>query len=343
MKHHALLMLLPWIALAGCSSPLPRHAEFTSGYPTYDCPQALEGQVTLQAEVRPIELQTASLQQVAIATRGSLGRRLLVSVTPAGLRPQDRIVWSSLSVATFGGTLLGWERFELADPGQRSAQTTTVVVSPGQLKITRIARADKGRADLAGQQSIDLLIMPGGVAVDDTVVRFSALWADDGTPSSSDRVSPQLIPVRHPPGLDVVEATLELSFVVRVGATGDEWVCASHARVILVDRDSLRQPLWDLGLASANATRKERLALFDPTLGAVRMVFDSPAGAHSFASWLRATAATQVGSHPLSVFEQAGPWAARPFGPVGADVMRTLRPLTTADIAAIKVGPAGEP
>lgn len=340
MKYRVLSLLLPWLLIAGCGTP-PQRAEFTSGYPTYNCPENLEGQVTLQAEVRPVGLETASLQQVSIATTGSVARRLLVSVTPVGLRPQDRIVWSTLSVTTFGGTLLGWDHFEpSAGIDRQREELSTVVVSPGQMKITRIAQ---GRANLAGSQSVDLLVMPGGVVVDDTMVRFAALWADSGVPLASDRVTPQLLPLRHPPGLDVVEATLELSFVVRLGQTGDEWVCGSQARVTLVDRESLRQPLWDLGLASTNTGRKERLALFDPALGAVRLVFDSPAGAHSFANWMRATGATQVGTYPLSVFEQTDPWSARPFGPVGEQLMPTLRPVTTTDIGKIAVGPAGEP
>jgi hypothetical protein len=175
------------------------------------------------------------------------------------------------------------------------------------------------------------------------MVRFSALWTESGKPLTVDRVSPQLIPLRHPPGLDVVEATLELSFVVRLEETGDEWVCGSEARVTLVDRDSLRQPLWDLGLASVNAARRERLALFDPALGAVRLVFDDPASAHSFANWMRATGATQVGSYSLSVFQQAGQWTTRPFSPIGEDALPTLRPVTTADLGKLSVGPAGEP
>jgi len=326
-------------ALAGCGTP-PQRAEFVSGYPTHNCPDQLAGQVTLRAEVRPIELRTASLQHTSIPTSGSLGRRLLVVVTPGGLRPQDRIVWSTLNVTTFGGTLLGWERFETSAANGNDDDIATVALSPGQVKVTRIA---KDRADLAGSHVIDLLVMPGGVTVDDTVVRFPALWDDQGQPLLSDRVSPQLLPVRHPPGLDVVEAALELTFVVRLGDTGDEWVCDSQTRVTLVDRDSLRQPLYDLGVASANATRKERVALLDPTLGAVRLVFDNPASANSFANWMRATGSTRVGSYPLTVFEQSGPWAPRPFGPITAEAMRTLRPVTAKDIGGIKVGPAGEP
>ena len=339
MKHRLLILMLPLIGLAGCGTP-PQRAQFTSGYPTYNCPESLEGQVTLQAEVRPIQLEAASLKQTSIATVGSIGRRLLVSVTPSGLRPQDRIVWSALSIGTFGGTLLGWDRYEILGRDDRAEETSSVAASPGQLKITRIA---KGGADLAGAQSIDLLVMPGGVAVDDTVVNFSGLWSESGQPLPIDRVSLQLIPLRHPPGLDVVEATLELSYVVQLGDSADEWVCASQARVTLVDHDSLRQPLWDLGLASANAARKQRVALFDPAVGAVRLVFDNPASAHSFANWMRATGATRVGSYSLSVFDQAGPWSVRPFGPIGEDMMPTLRPVTTADLAKIKVGPAGDP
>lgn len=339
MKLCALILMLPLMWLAGCGTP-PQRAQFTSGYPTYNCPESLENQVSLQTEVRPIQLEAGSLKETSIATIGSIGRRLLVSVTPSGLRPKDRIVWSTLSIGTFGGTLLGWTNYELGQRNDGAEETSSVVASPGQLKITRVA---KGRADLAGAQSIDLLIMPGGVVVDDTIVSFSGLWTESGRPSPIDSVSLQLVPIRHPPGLDVVKATLELNYVVQLGDTEDEWVCASQARVTLVDHDSLRQPLWDLGLASANAVRKERIALFDPALGAVRLVFDNPASAHSFVSWMRATGATRVGTYSLSLFDQAGPWSVRPFGPVGEDLMPTLRSVTTADIAKIKVGPAGDP
>lgn len=338
MKHPLPMLLLTSLALSGCGTP-PQRAEFVSGYPTYNCPDRLEGQVTLQAEIRPLEL-AMSLPQPPITTRGRVAKRLFVSVTPAGLRPEDRIIWSTLRVATLGGTLVGWDHFEQLGAKRPTQETSTIVASPGQLKITRIAR---GRDHLAGTASIDLHIMPGGVAVDDTVVHFAALWTDRGTPLATDHVSPRFIPLRHPPGLDVVEATLELSFVVRQAETGDEWVCSSETRVTLVDRESLALPLWDLGLASENAVRKERVALFDPTLGAVRLVFDDPTQAHSFVSWMRATGASQVGTYALSIVEQPVPRATRPFGPVSEDVMPTLRPVTSADLGGIKVGPAGEP
>lgn len=154
---------------------------------------------------------------------------------------------------------------------------------------------------------------------------------------------PQFVPLCHPPAFDVVEATLELTFIVRVAETADEWVCTSDARVTLVDRESLRQPIWDLGIVSANAVRTDRLALFDPTLGAVRLVFDNPANAHSFASWMRATGATRIGDYSLSIVQQPTPWRARPFGPVTEEAMQTLRPVTASELDVITLGPAGEP
>lgn len=327
------------IALTGCANP-PHRAEFSGGYPAYDCPDHLAGQVTLRAEVRPAELRAASFHDTAIATSGSVGKRLLVAVTPSGLRPKDRVIWSTLNVATYGGTLLGWDKLDTGAESTARDQLATVGLSPGQLKITRIA---KGRTDLTGHYSVDLLVMPGGVAVDDAIVHVPALWRELGTPLKADVIAPQLVPVRHSPGLDVVQASLELSFVVRMGDTGDEWVCAADTRVTLVDVDSLRLPFWDLGLASANSSRREWLAMTDPERGAVRLVFDDPASAHAFASWLRMTRSTRVGNHELAVFQQSGRLTGKPFGPVGEDMMKTLRPLTDQDIERIVVGPAGEP
>jgi hypothetical protein len=353
MNRFLSLLATSGIALAACTGA-PRHPEFSGGYPVHDCPDHLSGQVKLQAEARPIELSTSTEREHSIPTTGALGRRLLVSVTPAGLRSEDRIVWSSLSVASYGGTFLGWDRLQTdagvmepwADPKQPAAMQTkreeilTVALSPGQVKIDRAAR---GKKDLSGMQSIDLRLMPGGTPVDDTMVRIPKLWRDDGTPLPVDAVGPQLVAVRHPPGLDVVEATLQLDFVVRIGRTGDEWSCSAETRVTLVDQNFLRQPFWDLGLASFNSSRRDWLALSDPAFGAVRLVFDSPASANALANWIRTTRSMRLGPYALGVFRQSALRSGRPFGPIDETMLPTLRPLTIDDIGAIAVGAVGEP
>jgi hypothetical protein len=306
-------LLASSLALAACAGT-PHRAEFSRGYPLHDCPDALEGQVRLEVET----------QKVQSDNPGALGRRLLIAVTPAGLRSDDRVVWSALTVASYGGTFAGWDRLPQPKSDQRN-ELATVALAPGQLRVMRAAR---GKTDLAGMYSIDVLLIPGGVAVDDTVVRIPQLWHQDGTPLPADEVTAQLLPVRHPPGLDTVEANFTLDFVIHRGQTGDEWTCSAETRATLVDRESVRQPFWDLGLASANSARREWLALFDPALGGVRLVFESPAAAKSFADWMRATRATQVGKYAVRAFRQSP---------------QSLRPLDDREIDAIAVGPLGEP
>lgn len=329
-QYLALLVASLALALAACAGASHR-AEFSRGYPVHDCPDSLERQVRLEIEARSIPIPAAAVRDNTIATTGALGRRLAISVTPAGLHAGDRIIWSTLTIASFGGTFLGWDR--LQTERDSAAETATVALAPGQLRIARTARS---RTDLAGMYSIDVLLMPGGVAVDDTIVRIARLWHKDGTPMRAREVRAELLPVRHPPGLDTVEANFELDFVVRLDG-GDEWSCSAQVRATLVDQQAVRQPFWDLGLASTNSARREWLALFDPALGGIRLVFDSPAGATAFADWMRATRSTQVGPYALRVFRQSSRLAGRPFGSVGMDALPTLRSLDDHEIGRAHV------
>jgi hypothetical protein len=337
--RYALLLPLVAVVLSACMAA--RRPQFSAGYPVHDCPETLEGQVQLRAEVRPTHLRETEFRRPSIATAGSVARRLVVSIIPAGLSPDDRIVWSTLSADAFGGTFLAWDRLQTqSGPPDRQSEISTVALAPGQLKVTRVAQR---QTSLAGMQSIDVLLMPGGVAVDDTVLRIPNLWREDGTPTPASALVPQLVPVRHPPALDIVEATLQLDFVVRVGKTREEWSCSTDTRVTLVDQDSLRQPFWDVGLAAPNSARREWLAVFAPELGGVRLTFESPSSAHAFADWLRATRSTQLGSYELRVFRQANRRGDRPFGSLSEEAMQTFRPLATEDLRALAVGPVGEP
>ena len=340
MRQALLALPLVTVVVSACTAA-PHRPEFSAGYPVNDCPDYLENQVQVRAEVRPTQLSAADFHQNSIVTVGSLARRLLVSVVPAGLSRDDRIVWSALSVASYGGTFLGWDRLQTeSGAAQAQSEIATVALSPGQLKITRVAQR---KTNLAGMHSIDVLLMPGGVVVDDTVLRIPNLWQETGSPTPAGALTPQLVPVRHPPGLDIVEATLQLDFVVRIGKTGEEWSCSAETRMTLVDQDSLRQPFWDVGLASPNSARREWLAVFAPDHGGVRLAFESPTDAHAFADWLRATGSTQLGPYQLRVFRQADRRSGRPFGSLTEEAMRTLRSFEAADIRALAVGPVGEP
>lgn len=342
--------------ISGCTPSAPRRPEFSGGYPIYDCPPHLEGQVHIAAEVFPIAGRT--MREYSVPTVGAVQRRLSLSVTPAGLARDDRIVWSSTSIYSYGGTFVEWSRMQTehsllspdvddrsstsgdAQPHQANTELATVKSAPGQIKITRIARGD---ADLAGIHSVDVSIMPGGSVVDDVVLRSLQLWDRDGSPLPPHDARVVLASVRHPPGLDVVQAAIQLDYVVQVAETREEWACSAETRATLVDQDSLRQPFWDLGVAWKNAGRREWLALFNSEQGAVRMVFDSPATANSFADWLRTSRAAQIHGYTIAVFTPVDVRAGRPYGPVGDAAMKNVRPLKEDDLAALKVGPVGEP
>jgi hypothetical protein len=337
------------IFISGCATQPSRRPEFSAGYPVYDCPSQLEGQVKLSADVYPLQ-DPQAVRSYSLPTVGELGRRLIIGVDPAGLDRRDRIVWSSVSIASFGGTFANWSRVATDNtviaPGavdgkaDGAKEVVTVKGSAGQIKITRIAR---GAIDLAGTHTIDLVVMPGGMAIDDMVLGEMRLWEPGGAPLSPAAAQLALSPVRHPPGLDTVQATLQLDFIVRVGASGEEWACSADARVTLVDQDSVRQAFWDLGLAAKNAIRGERLALYNEKVGAIRLTFDSPAAANSFANWLQVTRASAVGDYTIGAFTPKDIRPSRPYGPLDAESMRTYRPLAPTELATLKVGPVGEP
>jgi hypothetical protein len=355
-SSRVLALVVAFLALAsGCAGQRHR-AEFSAGYPVYDCPEHLQGRVGLSVEARPISIDAVKVKEQSIATTGAVGRRLLVSVTSAE-RPADRVIWSALNILSYGGTFLGWSRLQtdnliLAPSADVVLQKQTNSREQAQIEIAAVSigpgganvvRSMRGKSNLLGVSSLDVLIMPGGAVVDDTVLRIPNLWMPDGRPVPPDKVAVEMIPVRHPPGLDTVEASVELAYIVRESKSGDEWHCSAEGRATLVDHDSVRQPFWDLGLVGKNRERGEWLVLLEPSLGAVRTVFDSPASANALASWIQTTAATQIGEYQFGVVRQSAYRKARPYGPVDADAMTTFRALSANDLPAIKVGAVGEP
>ena len=109
-----------------------------------------------------------------------------------------------------------------------------------------------------------------------------------------------------------------------------------------MDQESIRQPLWDIGIASTNGRRSKWLALSDPTAGIIRLIFDSSAAANSFASWIQAVRPAQLGRYSLGVFEPTMSRTRRSFAPIDSSVMQMLRSLTPDDFAALKIGALGE-
>lgn len=342
------------ILFSACASP-PHRAEFDGSMPVQDCPEQFNGLVSLSGEALPIALPDSLVRDGIAQTSGQFARRIVISAAANGALRADRITWSTLSLSTFGGTFRSWTAlqtpFTVVDAlkpatvaalppvaNNESAEAASVMFAPGQIKVIRSAR---GRTDLAGTLALDVVVMPGGIEVDHTVLRVTQLWTKDGAPLPTEAVEFELAPARHPPGYDVVEMGMELKFIVRVGKRGDEWSCAAESRVTLVDEDAIRQPLWDIGVASTNGGRSKWLAVSDPAAGVIRLIFESPSAANAFASWVKMTRATAFGRYSLGVFERPAS-RSRTFSPLEPEAMQTFRPITPADVAQLRVGALGE-
>lgn len=330
--------------------------QFDHGALIEDCPVDLRGRVVLTASSTPLPVVTsaASIDET-LHTPGTLDRRLIVSVTPQGLRQTDRIVWSALSMRSFGGTFHEWRSLHtdyvtvVAGPFDESTKSNrktargeiaTTQVTPGEIVITRSAL---GNSNLLGTTVFDLSLVPGGIAVDETVVRIPKLWTDEAKPISPEELPLELASVRHPPGNDEVDASLQLRYVIKRGYRRDEWSCSSETNVTLVDRESVRQPFWDIGTSSHNAPRDHWLALRDPTLGTFRAVFETPATANAFANWIRSTHSTTAARFSLGLFDGGKPGVLRPSVPVDRGIGDSFRPIELADMDRLRVGPLAEP
>jgi hypothetical protein len=110
-----------------------------------------------------------------------------------------------------------------------------------------------------------------------------------------------------------------------------------------VDRDEVRPPYWDLGVSQLNAGRKYWLALFDESHGVFRALFDTPAAANAFASWIRTTGSDKAGPYTLGLFDGSQPKSLRPFVPVDQSAFDTFRPLLPEQAKDLRVGPLGVP
>ena len=311
--------------------------------------------VGLSVSSLPIGMPPELAAKGPLQTRGGLARRLVVTSAPVGMRHAGSVYWSRLSVRAFGGIVEGWTRLqsdgvliEAAAPespparrkGRAPRENVAIDAGPGYITVARSAASS---AALANSLSIDMLLLPGGVPIDESVMRIPALWNPDGKPLAPDEVRIQLEPVRHVPGYDAIEADVVLDYVLRDGRGEAACRGSARARATVVDKESVRPPLWDLGVSSLNAYRTRWLALSGPASGVLRAVFDSPAAATSFANWIRASRSAQAGPYQLGLFERSGRKPLRPLVPVDYTAPETFRVLTPQDAEAIRTGPLGEP
>ncbi len=132
-----------------------------------------------------------------------------------------------------------------------------------------MTRSATSRKPLSNAITVDVLVVPGGIPVDEPLVRIPELWNSEGKPLAASDVGIQLQPTRHVPGYDLIESEVTLDYVSVKRETNSACRGSARTRAVLVDKDGVRQPLWDLGFSSAaNAPRVQWLALRDAHSGA---------------------------------------------------------------------------
>jgi hypothetical protein len=230
-----------------------------------------------------------------------------------------------------------------AAAGQATASRTndlegiTVETAPGEVLITRDEKTD---ASAIQTVMLDVLVKPGDQAIDDTVLHFPALWIDANRPVPPERMHLELQPFRHVVARQM-EVLIDHSFTLR--RNDSKHVCAASTQATIVDHEALRQPLWDIGIASPSEGRRRFLSLYSAKLGVIRAIFSSPTEAQSFVSWISLSHAVRVGDFELGIASQS-------TGDVSdqSDGRSELPPSSFARLQSdvvdqLRIGPLGEP
>jgi hypothetical protein len=355
MRQAASIALCCLLVMSGCAHQPPVQIVDISGLAK--CADTPARNIGIAASVLPVTMP-AVLRTPDMST-DVFARRVVVTFARGSLQPGTSLLWTRLSLRTLGGLVAGWTRLQsdgmlidIAPPGSAPKRRTrnkndelaSVETGPGYITIERASQSSRG---VSNALSLDLLVTPGGVRIDEPAMRMPRLWSKDGTPISPDAVEIDLVPLHHAPGYDTLEADVVLEFVAvsRRDGGGNSTPCVSSAqtRAILVTRDAVRPALWDLGVSSLNGPRARWLALSSPEVGVVRAVFESPQAATSFANWIRATQSQRAGVYRLGLFQRSGRTPLRPLVPVDLSSTETFQPLTPEDARALRLGPLGEP
>jgi hypothetical protein len=348
------------LSVTATSCTCQTYREHTGALQPKECPSDLERAVRITGMALPIELPSNFLaSQGPLSMRGTLARRIVLSIIPTRLAYGTRILEADISLSSLGGIFQGWMQLQtdytsisstMASPlvstrhRHSRSEIATVRFDPGLIRISRIALK---RVNLAGVVAVDVLIIPGRFAVEETVVRIPKLWDSDKRPIEPEALDVELFPLRHVATYDEAEALVELTYILEKDHDEQTYACSAvEERVILIDRDAARQPYWDLGFPKGSgpgSIRDRWLALFSPSVGAVRAVFESPSTASAFATWIRMTQATTAGPYTLGLFKGPDAFKLPTRLPLDKNILETFHPLSPDDREDMRVGALGEP
>jgi hypothetical protein len=299
-----------------------------------ECPADLQSVAMLSAAAVPVGVPEALRANAGnLASDGMVGRRITVSVAPAAAARALRVGSSTLTLATLGGTLAGWA---VSAPAGRALD-----IIPGRVRIQPYLSSSRLRPQTS---TLDVLVIPGGVPVDEMTVTVPALWGSDRRPLPAEALRISLTAVRHLTVFDAVDANITLEVIL--GRSRQWWTCSISSHFELVDHDSGLPALWDLHTPRQAGHPESWLALYSAATGPLRMIFTSPALAHAFAQWVLESGATRAGPYDLGLLQPDEP--GRPGAPgrrpsLSADrpSADSYRPLARESQGALQVGRLG--
>jgi len=338
---------------AACAAPTAVVHDTDTNVP---CPEWANGQLGLAISVVPIAVPgTLTVSEGAVPRYGIQARRISIAVKPPRAAASARLITSTLSINILGGNFRDWATpaGQFADTGIGSkvapanSQTRTVSstrafeATPGRVRVSPFLSGNRLHAQT---QAIDVAIVPGGGAVDQSVVVTSSLWDNDKRPIAPAQLNIELSSLRLSSIYETVEATIDLDYEIASANGSVAWSCSATSHEVLVDRDAIRPALWDVGVPNKfGATRKRWLALYSPAIGAVRAVFTTPEAASAFATWLQQVGGAAAGKYSLGLFTPANPNDKGRILPFDTSIIDTFQPISADEIALLKVGEIDKP
>jgi hypothetical protein len=334
------------VLIAGCAAPTAVVHDQDTPVP---CPEWTKGQLGLVISVVPIAVpKDLTASEGAVPGYGIQARRLSIAVNPPPAAAGVHLIGSTLSIHILGGNFKSWaapaDQFAVAPANSHPrtvSSTQAFDVTPGRARVSPFL---SGKRLHAQTQAMDVVIAPGGAAVDQSVVVTASLWDPDRRPIAPAQLNVELTSLRLSSIYETVEATIDLDYDISSAKGSVTSSCSASRHEVLVDRDAIRPALWDIGVPiNMGTARKRWLALYSPVTGAVRAVFTTPEAARAFTAWLQQVGGTAAGKYSLGLFTPANPNEKERILPLDTSIMDTFQPIAADDSALLKVGEIDKP
>jgi hypothetical protein len=332
------------VLIAACAAPTAVVEDADTNLP---CPEWTNDHLGLAISVAPIVAPGAlTVSEGAVSGYGIQARRITIAVKPPRAALSARLITSTLSINILGGNFRDWAapagQFANTNSQLRTISSTQAFeVTPGRVRVRPFLGGNRLHAQT---QAIDVAIVPGGGAVDQTVVVASSLWDKDKRPIAPALLNLELSPLRLSSIYETVEAAIDLDYEISSANGSVAWSCSANSHEVLVDRDAIRPALWDIGVPlTLGTSRKRWLAVYSPTIGAVRAVFTTPEAARAFAAWLQQVGGAAAGKYSLGLFTPDHPNEKGRILPFDTSIMDTFRSISADEIALLRVGEIDRP